>query len=78
MVVSINTTAGHAFRSYGHAFTPSPLAWERNAGRPRLPPPTPPFCCLLKNRPAPYYKAKPSQAICKTLRVVCGVMRTTL
>ena len=27
----INTTAGHAFRSYGHAFTLSPLAWESNA-----------------------------------------------
>ena len=25
----INATAGHAFRPYGHAFTLSPLAWER-------------------------------------------------
>ena len=30
----INATAGHAFRSYGHAFTLSPLAWGSNAGRP--------------------------------------------
>ena len=27
----LNATAGHAFRSYGHAFTLSPLAWESNA-----------------------------------------------
>ena len=37
-VASLNATAGHAFRSYGHAFTLSPLAWERNACRPCLPP----------------------------------------
>ena len=35
---TVNTTAGHAFRSYGHAFTLSPLAWERNARRPCLHP----------------------------------------
>ena len=27
--IEMNTTAGHAFRPYGHAFTLSPLAWER-------------------------------------------------
>ena len=28
---AVKTTAGHAFRSYGHAFTLSTLAWEGNA-----------------------------------------------
>ena len=37
LLMGIMNTAGHAFRSYGHAFTLSPLAWERNAGRPCLP-----------------------------------------
>ena len=34
----VTLTTGHVFRSYGHAFTLGPLAWERNAGRPCLPP----------------------------------------
>ena len=38
---TINATAGHAFRPYGHAFTLSPLAWDRNAA---------PFGCLEKKR----------------------------
>ena len=83
----LNTTAGHAFRPYGHAFTLSPLAWERNAGRPGLPLFTPlwlsgekPPSSVLKSQAKPSHAKPRSQArhICKPLRAVCGVMRTTL
>ena len=51
MRIFVNATAGHAFRSYGHAFTLSPLAWESNVSRPCLPPPIP-LWLFVENPPA--------------------------